>query len=259
MSVEFSENKPEPSLSPERRGRIRDILAEGDTGVLKRMILQRTLQFTSDEQGIIARIIPLIEESYRGKRRGLTGQSTINHAYRVALLVAENISPDQLPATFATALTHDLIEDTDMTREKLERQTNKDIATGVDVLSHADNERIRDGYREYDSAGNLRIDRQKYLDHIGRKNLQNPELNLAIIKACDLLANANDPLLVDSVLQGHEESWEKMRQKKLAEMEILRQAMAGDPDVIWLIDAFSNFTKEEQQATKPPPTDIPQM
>jgi hypothetical protein len=248
MSVEHAETSPpEHQLYIERDGiyweTITGILQETDTGNLKAALLAKAEALPDVNQEAAQRMIALLEQQFEGKIRRFTGEQEINHAYRVALLLATTVNPKRLTHdAFMIALGHDLYEDTSLTSGEIEEETNIGVATGIVELSH--HHMAENLYPGFDDPS--KVDRQKYLSHIIAANTQHPHLLLTIVKACDQLAVANDPFTPVTPGSSDRNALQKMRTKKLGEMDIFEALIPEyHGKTSKLISDFENFTETQ--------------
>ncbi len=89
--------------------------------------------YIHDEKGrdLIERAYHLAEEKHRGIYRK-TGEPYIQHPIEVAYILAEHTFG---PATLASALLHDTVEDTDLTVEEIRKEFGEEVAMIVDSLT----------------------------------------------------------------------------------------------------------------------------
>lgn len=122
---------------------------------------------------LIDKAYRLAEKSHKGRFRK-TGEPYIEHPVAVAGILAE-MGMDS--ACIAAALLHDVVEDTDVTLEEIEKEFNKDIALLVDGVTKLG--QITFSTLEEQQAENLR----KMLLAMSK------DIRVMIIKLCDRLHN----------------------------------------------------------------------
>lgn len=99
------------------------------------------------------------------RRKGVRGEPYVNHVAEVARLVAEATGGRDRVAILA-ALLHDTLEDTDTTREELEREFGPEVASVVAEVT--DDKRLRKAERK-----------QRQVDGAASKSLQARLVKLA--------------------------------------------------------------------------------
>lgn len=110
-----------------------------------------------------------------GQKRKYTGEDYYHHPEEVALLVHDTLLERSTDVMIAAALCHDLVEDTGITLEFIERELGEDVAVLVEMLT--DVSKPEDGNR----AKRKEIDRQ----HTAKAS---PEAKT--IKLADLISNS---------------------------------------------------------------------
>src|SRR5919198_5312733 len=98
----------------------------------------------------LQRAYTLAEASHRGQKR-LSGEDFIEHPVAVATILAD-LGMDL--TTLQAALLHDVVEDTDITQEDIQREFGDEVAAIVDGLTKLDAIRFRS--REQEQAENVR-------------------------------------------------------------------------------------------------------
>lgn len=82
---------------------------------------------------LTSKAVNLVTEKFIDKK-DKAGKPYLDHLYAVAGDFANN------PKLFIIAILHDVIEDTDVTKEDLSRYFGEEIANVVDLLTHKENE-----------------------------------------------------------------------------------------------------------------------
>src|SRR5919197_1524650 len=121
----------------------------------------------------IQRAFAFAESSHAGQTRK-SGGPFIEHPLEVALILAD-LGMDE--TTMSAALLHDVVEDTDLTLEQLEREFGSEVAQIVDGLTKLD--RITFRSREQEQAENVR----KMIVAMAR------DIRVLLIKLADRLHN----------------------------------------------------------------------
>src|SRR5919197_3855966 len=121
----------------------------------------------------IQRAYAFAEESHRGQKR-MTGEDFIEHPLGVAMVLAD-LGMDT--TTFVAALLHDVVEDTDLALDVLEREFGSEVAQIVDGLTKLDKITFRS--REAEQAENVR----KMIVAMAR------DIRVLLIKLADRLHN----------------------------------------------------------------------
>jgi GTP pyrophosphokinase len=149
------EQQQEEAVKTERRGGIRSRLpfrppSDGQREsfeALLRLVKARNSRIDGKE---LQRAYAFAQESHAGQKR-LSGEDFVEHPVAVATVLAD-LGLD-LP-TLQAALLHDVVEDTDLTREDIRREFGDQVATIVDGLTKLD--RIKFRSREQEQAENVR-------------------------------------------------------------------------------------------------------
>jgi GTP diphosphokinase / guanosine-3',5'-bis(diphosphate) 3'-diphosphatase len=140
------------------------VKAEKRTGLLARFLpgdsgpgdgldgLLRRIKSESPKADLkeIQRAYAFAEESHRGQKR-MTGEDFIEHPLGVAMVLAD-LGMDT--TTFVSALLHDVVEDTDLNLEDIEREFGPEVGQIVDGLTKLD--RITFRSKEAEQAENVR-------------------------------------------------------------------------------------------------------
>lgn len=136
--------------------------------------LKNNLKYLSkDELDKIFRAYSCAYKLHEGQKRQ-SGEEYISHPLTVAFILSEMKADSD---TICAALLHDTIEDTDITKEKLEAMFNKDIATLVDGVTKIS--KMNFSSREDEVATNTR----KIITSLDK------DVRIVIIKLADRLHN----------------------------------------------------------------------
>ena len=95
--------------------------------------LLSSIEFKTDsaDKKLIQRAFQLANDAHKGVKRK-TGEPYVTHPIKVAQIVATEIGLG--PTSIATALMHDVVEDSDYTLEDIESMFNPNIAKLIDGL-----------------------------------------------------------------------------------------------------------------------------
>ena len=96
--------------------------------------LLSSIEFKTDsaDKKLIQRAFQLANDAHKGVKRK-TGEPYVTHPIEVAQIVATEIGLG--PTSIATALMHDVVEDSDYTLEDIESMFNPNIAKLIDGLT----------------------------------------------------------------------------------------------------------------------------
>ena len=96
--------------------------------------LLSSIEFKTDsaDKKLIQRAFQLAKDAHKGVKRK-TGEPYVTHPIEVAQIVATEIGLG--PTSIATALMHDVVEDSDYTLEDIESMFNPNIAKLIDGLT----------------------------------------------------------------------------------------------------------------------------
>ena len=96
--------------------------------------LLSSIEFKTDsaDKELIKRAFQLAKDAHKGVKRK-TGEPYVTHPIEVAQIVATEIGLG--PTSIATALMHDVVEDSDYTLEDIESMFNPNIAKLIDGLT----------------------------------------------------------------------------------------------------------------------------
>lgn len=97
------------------------------------ILFDKIKQEITDEENLqlIKKAYDYAYKKHEGSKR-LTGEDYINHPLNVAYIITSN---DYDTSTICAALLHDVLEDSDTTKEEIEQEFNKDIAKLVDGVT----------------------------------------------------------------------------------------------------------------------------
>ena len=140
-------------VKAERRGGLLARLRPGDSGPADGFEgLQRKIKAESPKADLkeIQRAFAFAEASHRGQKR-ISGEDFIEHPIGVATVLAD-LGMDT--TTLVAALLHDVVEDTDLPIEEIEREFGTEVAQIVDGLTKLD--RITFRSKEAEQAENVR-------------------------------------------------------------------------------------------------------
>ncbi|HWC32799.1 MAG TPA: RelA/SpoT family protein, partial [Actinomycetota bacterium] len=163
---------------PERRGGILARLPfrpspTGDGAATGIAGLLRKLKADKADAKLVQRVYEFAEDSHRGQKRK-SGEDFIAHPLEVAHLLAD-LGMDT--TTIAAGLLHDVVEDTELSLEEVERRFGSEIAALVDGVTKLDKITYRS--REAEQAENTR----KMIIAMAR------DIRVLIIKLADRLHN----------------------------------------------------------------------
>ncbi|GHS98363.1 hypothetical protein FACS189421_06820 [Bacteroidia bacterium] len=122
-----------------------------------------------------AEAIRFIEERHRGQRRKVSGLPYIVHCFNVYAIAKEYKHSHRQDEISAICLLHDILENTDTTREELELLFGPIVANTVYELTN-----------DYDEV--IRIGKTKYID----RKLMDLSHYALVVKLADMLANLTD-------------------------------------------------------------------
>jgi GTP diphosphokinase / guanosine-3',5'-bis(diphosphate) 3'-diphosphatase len=170
--------KQEERVRQDRRGRIlsrlpfrpSDAAPSDSFDALTRLVRARNSKVDLKD---IQRAFAFADESHLGQKR-LSGEDFIEHPVAVATIVAD-LGMDS--TTLQAALLHDVVEDTDLTVQDIQREFGDEVATLVDGLTNLD--RIKFRSREQQQAENVR----KMIIAMAR------DIRVLLIKLADRLHN----------------------------------------------------------------------
>src|SRR6266550_3274625 len=154
-------------------GRFRPREAPSDGGGIDGLL--RAVKASSAKADLkeIQRAFAFAEESHRGQKR-LSGEDFIEHPIGVATILAD-LGMDT--TTLVAALLHDVVEDTDLTLEQIEKEFGRQVTEIVDGLTKLDKITFRS--REAEQAENVR----KMMVAMAR------DIRVLLIKLADRLHN----------------------------------------------------------------------
>ena len=148
--------KPQQPAKPDRRGG--GILSrlpfrpseDGPSGSFDLLVREVRARNSKIDLKDLQRAYAFAEESHRGQKR-LSGEDFIEHPVAVATILAD-LGMD--PITLQAALLHDVVEDTHLAVEDVEREFGSEVASLVDGLTKLDKIKFRS--REQEQAENVR-------------------------------------------------------------------------------------------------------
>ncbi len=159
------------------------------------LIEQMHAQGGTYDEALVERAFECCVEAHRGQKR-FTGEPYYSHPYAVAKIV---VSLGMDSQSIAAALLHDVVEDTDISLEELQRRFGEDVAQLVDGVTKIG--RLSFSNKEQQQAESLR----KMLIAMGR------DIRVIIIKLADRLHNMR-------TLDGMRE--QKQRDKSVETLEV---------------------------------------
>ncbi len=148
--------KPQPPAKPDRRGG--GLLSrlpfrpseDGPSGSFDLLVRGLRARNSKVDLKDLQRAFAFAEMSHRGQKR-LSGEDFIEHPVAVAAILAD-LGMD--PITLQAALLHDVVEDTPLAIEDIEREFGSEVANLVDGLTKLDKIKFRS--REQEQAENVR-------------------------------------------------------------------------------------------------------
>src|SRR5205823_7106087 len=175
--TEAQAKQPQPA-KPDRRGggllsRLPFRPSDGPSGSFDLLVRGLRARNSKVDLKDLHRAFAFAETSHRGQKR-LSGEDFIEHPVAVAAILAD-LGMD--PVTLQAALLHDVVEDTPLAIEDVEREFGSEVATLVDGLTKLDKIKFRS--REQEQAENVR----KMIVAMAR------DIRVLLIKLADRLHN----------------------------------------------------------------------
>ena len=154
------------------------------TGALKNLLTRVQSYLPDDRVAFVCKAYDFAAEAHNGQMR-LSGEPYINHPVETALYLAD-LNLDS--TTIAAALLHDVIEDCDVSMEKLDTEFGAEVAHLVDGVTKLNRLDLRtsdydDGAQSKSESGNQAASLRKMLVAMAQ------DLRVVLIKLADRLHN----------------------------------------------------------------------